>query len=115
MNIPRDYKEASAFLGDKLSKNVKGKRATVIVRFDDSTIRLRYQGTTVAEFRNDGSVQVSSGGWRSKTTKDRINSAILGLGTVFQKNFEWFMFDYQRNTTVPFQDGMVVNKLAAFA
>ena len=115
MNIPRNYEEAAQFLGDRLSKNVKGKRATVIVRFDDSAIRLRYHGTTVAEFRKDGSVQVNSGRWRSRTTKDRINQAIRGLGVVFQKNFEWFMVDYQRNTTVPFQDGMVVNKLAAFA
>lgn len=115
MNIPRDYKEAAAFLGDKLSKNVKGKRGTVIIRFDDSSIRLRYHGTTVAEFRHDGSVQVNSGGWRSRTTKDRINQAIRGLGVVFQENWEWYLHNLQENRIVPFQDGMVLNKLAAFA
>lgn len=114
MNIPRNYKDASAFLGDKMEKFIRGKRSTKLVASNDS-IGLQYHGTTVVTFYKDGSAKLNTGGWRSKTTKLRINQAIGSLGGVFQKNWEWFIYLYKEDRTIPFEDGMVINKLVAFA
>ena len=115
ITIPNNYNQAATFLGKYSSKNIKGKRETSLYRLDDTTIGLKYHHTTVVEFRMDGSIKINSGEWRSKTTKDRINQAIRGLGVVFQENWEWYLHNLQENRTVPFQNGMVINKLSAFA
>ena len=41
-------------------------------------IALRLHATNVAEFFDDGSVVLNSGGWRTMTTKDRINRFVGG-------------------------------------
>ena len=51
-------------------------------------------GNLIARISNFGDIELSSCGWRSVTTKSRLN-AILdtylhGL-SVYQKNFDWFI------------------------
>lgn len=67
-----------------------------------------YHSTIVVSFSNE-SIVLNSGGWRSNTTKLRMNqtSNQFGLGfQVYQKNFEWFV-DYQ-GITLDFYDGMTL-------
>ena len=55
-------------------------------------------------------VILDSGGWRTPTTKLRMNQASrqFGLGFhVYQKNFDWFVDLPRQNRTLPFEDGMV--------
>lgn len=48
---------------------------------------------------------ITSGGWRSHTTKGRINT--FSYFSIFQKKFEWFIcFDHKWEKAVPFEDGM---------
>ena len=58
---------------------------------------------------SDDSLQLFDGGWRSNTTKSRLNALCsefaYGCG-VFQKNWEWFVGKY--NQTVDFVDGMII-------
>ena len=56
------------------------------------------------------------GGWQSNTTKSRLNALCDELATgfsVFQKNWEWFVSDFQ-NTVVDFTDGITVNYNGCF-
>ena len=56
------------------------------------------------------------GGWQSNTTKSRLNALCYELATgfsVFQKNWEWFVSDFQ-NTVVDFTDGITVNNNGCF-
>ena len=56
------------------------------------------------------------GGWQSNTTKSRLNALCNELATgfgVFQKNWEWFVSDFQ-NTVVDFTDGITVNYNGCF-
>ncbi len=70
-----------------------------------------YHGTAVVIF-NSEEISLDSGGWRTSTTKNRMNQASnqfnLGFG-VFQKNFEWFV-DFN-GETLEFKDGMVLNRV----
>ena len=52
------------------------------------------------------------GGWQSNTTKSRLNALCNEFATgfgVFQKNWDWFVGDFQNKTVKPFVDGITVN------
>ena len=56
------------------------------------------------------------GGWQSVTTKSRLNALCDELATgfsVFQKNWDWFVSDFQ-NTVIDFTDGITVNYNGCF-
>ena len=61
-------------------------------------------------------VSLYDGGWQSVTTKSRLNALCNEFATgfgVFQKNWEWFVSDFQ-NTVVDFTDGITVNYNGCF-
>ena len=56
------------------------------------------------------------GGWQSNTTKSRLNALCYEFATgfsVFQKNWNWFVSDFQ-NTVIDFTDGITVNYNGCF-
>lgn len=62
---------------------------------------VRYQNTDVVMIRPDNTYRLNSGGWRTKTTKDRINS--FSPCSISQTNGMW----YAKNT--PYRDRMLVD------
>ena len=64
---------------------------------------------TVTRTYAGDSLQIFDGGWRSNTTKSRLNALCsefaYGCG-VFQKNFEWFI--HTRTGTIDFDNGVTV-------
>ena len=57
------------------------------------------------------------GGWQSNTTKSRLNALCYELATgfgVFQKNWNWFVGDFQNKTVKDFTDGITVNYNGCF-
>ena len=67
----------------------------------DRSISVNLYGTDVVRFYPNGLVKLNSGGWRTHTTKQRINK--YSPVKIFQKNFEWFLADGR-----PFEDNMLV-------
>ena len=68
-----------------------GKVATSVFT-EDGLIKVVYHSTVVVAF-NDRLITLNTGGWRTATTKTRMNqtSSEFGLGyNIFQKNFKWF-------------------------
>lgn len=56
-----------------VSKSRKLARSTVMAVYEDGTEAVRYHDTDVVTFNLDGSVTLDSGGFRTVTTKNRIN------------------------------------------
>ncbi len=57
------------------------------------------------------------GGWQSNTTKSRLNALCDEFATgfsVFQKNWNWFVSDFQSKVTRDFSDGITVNYNGCF-
>jgi hypothetical protein len=80
-----------------------GKHRTSVYT-EDGWTKVVYHSTCVIKW-NDKEIILNSGGWRTLTTKARINQASnqFGLGIkVFQKNDEWFV-------TVPTDGGLTFN------
>ena len=62
-------------------------------------------------------VQLFDGGWQTVTTKSRLNSLLFEFDTgfsVFQKNWDWFVSDFQGKTVKDFTDGITVNYNGCF-
>jgi hypothetical protein len=56
-------------------------------------VSVKYHGTTVVCVNADGSIILNTGGWKTSTTKKRMNQAAsqFGLGFyVWQDKGEWF-------------------------
>lgn len=107
--IPTSFKSANEFLGSRNSRNVKGKRATAVVRNGDTSISLVYHNTPVVTwYRRSHRVKLETGGHKSVTTKRRMNQALRNVGVVvWQRNFEWWVSQGQTNPK-PYAEGMFV-------
>lgn len=67
----RSHAEFDAWLGNKSSRKVS--HNTYAERHGDD-IGIRLHATTIITYHPDGSVTFNSGGWRTVTTKDRLNN-----------------------------------------
>jgi hypothetical protein len=94
-----------------------GKVATSVQHEGILTI-VRYHATDVVKF-SDAHITLNSGGWRTNTTKLRMNQASnqFGLGfTVYQRMGQWFVrFNMRSGTVIPFEDGMILQRVAVNA
>ena len=88
-----------------------GKVATSILTDDDGMTKIIYHSTPVVKF-NDKRIILNSGGWRTSTTKIRMNQAAnqfkLGF-SVHQKKYDWFV-SFDGDDAIPFFDGMILNR-----
>lgn len=75
-------------------------------------LNVRFHDTIIIQKKLDGTIVLDSGGWRTVTTKTRINQFANeycgGRFGVYQKKGEWYLtFPYlEWRDDVPFEDGM---------
>lgn len=84
-----------------------GRHATTVSTSDGYT-RVTYHSTDVVKF-NERLIILNSNGWRTHTTKTRMNQASnqFGLGfTVYQKDFDWFVA--YKGETYSYNDGITL-------
>lgn len=93
------YEVAEKTLGRRDSKKVGNN--TYMVR-GDGCIHVRLHQTNVVTYYPDGRIVLNSGGWRTPTTKDRINN--WTSARIYQTKYQWYLADGR-----PFYDGMEVS------
>lgn len=80
------------------------------VKTDNANMsRVFLHGNHIATIGEDF-IQLFDGGWRTATTKSRLNALLFAHGAddhVFQKNGEWFVTT--NGETVKFMNGMILN------
>lgn len=104
-----NYADAETKLGKRDQKKLENN--TYLVRVDADTLGVKLHNTVVVYIRRDGQYQLNSGGWRTSTTKDRINR--YGPANVYQANNIWYIGDglvFEDNVTVS-GDGKVLTPL----
>jgi len=110
-----NYYQAEQFLSkdrNKTRRAVSSLRATQLERLDENSIAVYYHNTPVLTYFSDGRLVLNSGGWRSQTTKSRINEfsdvyVYAGENVIFGKS-SWVLcsnFTYER---VEFFDGIEI-------
>ena len=89
-------------------QDIVGTHKTVTFTDEDGYAKVVYHNTAVVAF-NKKKVILDSGGWKTATTKTRMNQASrqFRLGySIFQKNYEWWV-EY-KGKVAEFQDGIVL-------
>jgi len=103
---------------DSVLKAIHGKTFRVTRKLANNTVgmilpggvlAIKLHGTVVVTLFRDGMVKLNSGGWRTATTKARINQ--FSPVSVYQTAGEWFAYvpngqgGFEKQ---PFEDGMMV-------
>lgn len=78
-------------------------RSTLKLEYVDGSKAIRYHDTDVVTFNTDGTIVLSSGGFRTATTKERIKEH-TPFG-VYQEKGQWFVYTGQESK-VFFYDGI---------
>ncbi len=110
--MPRTYEECNSLLTGRTPNKRKLENNTYLERRELNAIAIRLHQTDIMTFFPDGTVTVNSGGWKTVTTKARLNEFLPhGLG-ISQRGGIWYWF--KRGGESPdsriFQDGDTINK-----
>jgi hypothetical protein len=106
----KTYREASVYLGGKIERPIprseRGmKSVNRIVRRDEKTIALHMHATDVVTWKDDGTTVLDSGGWKTPTTKERIQD--FAAVRIVQARGEWYICADGEHVGV-FADGMCI-------
>lgn len=75
--------------------------------FNTPNVIVRFHATDIVSFLGNGAIRLNSGGYRTVTTKQRMNALLRHRGiSISQKDFAWFVTD--ESGTREFEDGMIV-------
>lgn len=99
-SIPTNHKDALATLGKRDSLIVGNN--TRLHRHPGDVVSLRLHSTDVVTWEPGNTVTVNSGGWRTLTTKDRINSALPSGFRLHQNRGLWY---WNQGASILFTDG----------
>lgn len=66
-------------------------------------MELLLHGNCIARRNDDGIIQICTAGWRTATTKERINGvlSLLGKPIIYQKDYAWYRDVDGQRTEVP--------------
>lgn len=84
---------------------------TRIIKVDDKTYAVRLHETNVVTFHKNGKITLDSGGWRTHTTKERMNDAISEHNfNIIQDKGLWYIgTGWNDPNKVLYEDGIVIN------
>lgn len=78
--------------------------------FSDTGLTVVYLlDNVIADYDHKGELRIFDGGYRSNTTKERLNGLLHGTNfSIYQKNFEWYIRDNRNKYDIPFENGFTI-------
>lgn len=112
MTTIKSYDQAAAFLGNKSDRPfAHNTRITRCNHINNSVIEATYHGNVVARFFN-GYTEYSSCGWKTPTTKERINWFLPEGWGLYQEKSVWYLIDrsggWETASRYIFKDGIYI-------
>ena len=101
------YEEATKILNSRGSKKVGN---NTYLKKRGEYIAVMLHETDVVTFKPDGSIVLDSGGWKTRTTKDRINNYLPDYFYLYQEKSEWYLRNREKQKTVIFADGLIIGR-----
>ena len=74
---------------DRFLNRSEFKKSNMSVSIEEGITYLKLHNNKIAALLTDGRMWISNAGWRSNTTKERLNG--LPNVRIHQKNWEWFL------------------------
>ena len=106
-NTTKKLETASTTIKVFQAKKIKGNTYKINNTTNDV---IRYHETNILTFESDH-VTLNSGGWLTKSTKERINEHLPKGVHIMQKDFRWYVIDNRDNTKKDFYDGIIIQNL----
>jgi len=105
----RSYQQANEYLGTKDSRPLRYK--TRVERRSPTSIAIQHHNTDIITYHwggyeKEGTVVIDTQGWRTSTTKERLNAHLPGSYGVWQKDSIWRIWDGGMGKQYIFADGM---------
>lgn len=97
------------YLGDRNERKIA--HNTYVEWFGRDCIAIRFHATRIISFTADGRILLTSGGYRTVTTKDRLNQFGPAEVRIHQANYAWYVTT--PTGEYPFVDGIEVTSLFA--
>lgn len=97
------YAEVEDILGTRGRRRMRG-RATYLERFCRHSIVLKYHGNIIMRWYRRGEVQLWSRGYRTISTKRRLNEYAPAGFYIYQRQFVWYYAGGERT----FTEGMIL-------
>lgn len=72
-------------------------------------IGVRLHSTEIVTFTEDGRLVLNSGGWRTLTTKERMNRALPPGFGLHQERGVWYLADQRNGVRYPYADGFTLH------
>lgn len=91
MNTIQNYEQADALLQGRCRLSRRLANNTYLIRNVDNSLLIRLHQTDVVTYHPDSTITLNSGGWRTSTTKDRINT--FSPARVCQHKGVWYIGD----------------------
>lgn len=106
MTFSKSLTKADILDGIEGIKSSKFIENNTVEYFTENGRFIRLHNTDILTFSGD-SIRISSGGWKTLITKDRINKYLpAGFHLVSENGFWTILY---RNKKIPFKDGMVID------
>lgn len=113
-SFPQSWQDADTFLSGGRSKSDRpiANNTRVVRRGDDIAVRLH--ATDVVTFGQDGAITLDSGGWRTMTTKDRMNACLPIGWSIGSDRGRWSVYrhggypDYHYTKVCRYSDGITL-------
>ena len=90
------------------------KRDNTRVTHAGNKAQLYLHGHKVAEHSLSGTLELNDCGWRTPTTKERLNGVLDAFNTglyIYQKQHVWYIHNQETDTTTEWEDGVNVINL----
>lgn len=78
-----------------------------IARFENDNIVIRFHDIDIGVYDRNGDIKIFTGGWKTFTTKERLNDLIPNPYRIYQDHGVWYIWDYKSQNTYVYQDGIV--------
>lgn len=104
-----NYETANARLTGRNANRRKLANNTYLERREDGSIAVKLHATDILTFHANGDAVLSTGGWRTVTTKARMNEYLSGI-RLSQSRGQWYVWDCAKQAEIGlYQDGMILH------
>lgn len=102
-----DYNSLSEHIRKGKSRVERKIDNNTIARFVGDNIIVRFHNTDIGEFLPDNTLILNSGGYKTYTTKDRINDLLPNGIRLYQESGLWWL-SHNWSDKIPFCDGIMI-------
>lgn len=99
-NIFENYDGVKTFWAETIAQRTKKKNVlriafgdnTWLCKYQDKSFKMVYHDTPIIGWFSDGSIRLNTGGFKTRTTKARMNSFLPRGFSVFARNDKWYLY-----------------------